>query len=307
VLRERGELAEQPLGLLRLVRRRQLGHVRAQRDDLAGGHFVAGALHVVVATTRGAVIRNVVERLASKGGPDVGGGSRARVNVGSSAVDRLRPTLGIYRDVNVGRRGDPRTLPTLTALTGGSGSSSMPAGKPPRVASDAMGNLTSAPLPPLRADDHVRGPGHAPLVVVYGDYECPFCAALELRLRELPLRVAFRHFPVRGTHPRALAAACAAEAAGLQGAFWAMHDALFADQGRLEDPHLWARAERLGLDLARFEADRRSEAVAARIAADFRGGVRAGVPTTPSLFHDGVLHAGRPGEAALARLANLAA
>jgi len=170
-----------------------------------------------------------------------------------------------------------------------------------------MGELTTAPLPPLRADDHVRGPEHAALVVVYGDYECPFCAALELRLRDLPLRVAFRHFPVRGTHPRAFAAACAAEAAGLQGAFWGMHDALFDDQGRLEDPHLWARAERLGLDLARFDTDRRGDAVAERIAADFRGGVRAGVPTTPSLFHDGILHPGRPGEEALARLVNLAA
>jgi protein-disulfide isomerase len=144
-------------------------------------------------------------------------------------------------------------------------------------------------------------------VIVYGDYECPFCAALELRLGEFELRVVFRHFPVRSTHPRAFAAACAAEAAGRQGAFWAMHDALFADQGRLEDPHLWARAERLGLDLERFDADRRDDAVAARVTADFRGGVRAGVPTTPSLFHNGALHAGRPDPEVLERLANLAA
>ena len=170
-----------------------------------------------------------------------------------------------------------------------------------------MGDLSSAPVPPLGPADHVRGPAGAPLLIVYGDYECPFCAALELRLRPLPVRVAFRHFPVRGAHPRAFAAACAAEAAGLQGAFWPMHDALFADQGRLEDPHLWARAERLGLDLARFDADRRGDPVAARIAADFRAGVRAGVPTTPTMFHDGLLHAGRPDEAVLARLANLAA
>ena len=87
-------------------------------------------------------------------------------------------------------------------------------------------------------------------MIVYGDYECPFCAALEARLGELALRVTFRHFPVRSSHPRAQAAACAAEAAALQGAFWAYHDALFADQGRLEDPHLWARASSLGLDLA---------------------------------------------------------
>ena len=72
-----------------------------------------------------------------------------------------------------------------------------------------------------------------------------------------------------------------------------MHDALFDDQGRLEDPHLWARAERLGLDLARFDADRRSPQAAERVRAQFRGGVRAGVATTPTLFVDGVRHAGR--------------
>jgi protein-disulfide isomerase len=139
----------------------------------------------------------------------------------------------------------------------------------------------------------VRGPESARLAIVYGDYECPFCAALELRLQELPVRVAFRHFPVRASHPRAFAAAHAAEAAAAQGSFWAMHDALFAEQGRLEDPHLWARAERLGLDLERFDADRRSEAVAARVREQFHGGVRAGVATTPTVFVDGVRHAGR--------------
>jgi protein-disulfide isomerase len=155
--------------------------------------------------------------------------------------------------------------------------------------------------------DHVRGPATAPLIVVYGDYECPFCAALEARLQDVTLRVAFRHFPIRASHPRAWAAACAAEAAAAQGAFWPMHDALFADQGRLEDPHLWARAERLGLDLARFDADRRSDAVAGRVKSDFRGGVRAGVPTTPTLFVDGERHPGRPDDALWQRLANLGA
>jgi protein-disulfide isomerase len=170
-----------------------------------------------------------------------------------------------------------------------------------------VADLRSAPLPPLGATDYVRGPEGAPLVVVYGDYECPFCAALEVRLERLAIRVAFRHFPVKGSHPRALAAACAAEAAAEQGAFWPMHDALFADQGRLEDPHLWERAERLGLDLARFDADRRGGAAAARVKAHFLGGVRAGVPTTPTLFLDGKRHPGRPDEALWARLANRAA
>jgi protein-disulfide isomerase len=154
-------------------------------------------------------------------------------------------------------------------------------------------DLRSAPLPPLSPDDHVRGPEGAPVAIVYGDYECPFCAQLELRLRTQPLRIAFRHFPVRASHPRALAAAHAAEAAAAQGAFWPMHDALFDDQGRLEDPHLWARAEALGLDLARFDAERRSQRVADRVKGHFRGGVRAGVVTTPTLFRDGRPYSGR--------------
>jgi protein-disulfide isomerase len=148
-------------------------------------------------------------------------------------------------------------------------------------------------VPPLGPDDHVRGPEDARAVIVYGDYECPFCAALEVRLRGLLLRVAFRHFPVRSSHPRAQAAAHAAEAAAAQGAFWEMHDSLFDDQGRLEDPHLWERAERLGLDLARFDADRRSPEIAERVKAHFHGAVRAGVVTTPTVFADGRGYSGR--------------
>jgi protein-disulfide isomerase len=139
-------------------------------------------------------------------------------------------------------------------------------------------------------------------VIVYGDYECPFCAALEARLHAVELRIAFRHFPVRSSHPRAHPAACAAEAAALQGAFWPFHDSLFADQGRLEDPHLWQRAERLGLDVARFDADRRSDAVSERVRRDFRGGVKAGVATTPTLFLEGVAYPGRPTPELLERL-----
>ena len=130
-------------------------------------------------------------------------------------------------------------------------------------------------------------------MIVYGDYECPFCAAAEVQLREREVQVAFRHFPIRSSHPRAHAAAHAAEAAAAQGAFWAMHDALFEDQGRLEDPHLWARAERLGLAVARFDADRRSDAIAQRVREQFHGGVRAGVVTTPTLFVGGERYSGR--------------
>jgi protein-disulfide isomerase len=160
-------------------------------------------------------------------------------------------------------------------------------------------DLGSAPVPEPTADDHVRGRAEALLVIEYADFECPYCAALSHRLRGRDLRRLFRHFPVRTSHPRAWPAASAAEAAGRQGRFWEMHDLLFDDQGRLEDPHLWERAAALGLDLDRFERDRRSEEVRARIQRDFDSGLRAGVVTTPTLFAAGRRLAGRIAEAEL--------
>jgi protein-disulfide isomerase len=156
--------------------------------------------------------------------------------------------------------------------------------------------LGSAPVPDLTPDDHVRGPADAQLVIEYADFECPYCAALSVKLERLRLHRVFRHFPRRTSHPRAWPAACAAEAAGLQGRFWEMHDRLFADQARLEDPHLWRHAEELELDLQRFERDRRSEAVRGRVQRDFDSGLRAGVVSTPALFVAGRMLAGRIGE-----------
>jgi protein-disulfide isomerase len=165
-----------------------------------------------------------------------------------------------------------------------------------------LSDLGSAPVPGLSEDDHVRGPAGAPLVIEYADFECPFCAAVTVKLADARLQRAFRHFPVRSSHPRAWAAACAAEAAGMQGHFWEMHDMLFADQGRLEDPHLWERATKLGLDLERFDADRRSEPVIQRVRRDFESGVRAGVVTTPTLFAGGRKYAGHVDPDELAQL-----
>jgi len=163
-----------------------------------------------------------------------------------------------------------------------------------------LSELRSAPVPELSPEDHLRGPDEAPLAIEYADFECPYCAALVARLAGSRLRRAFRHFPVRSSHPRAWAAACAAEAAGLQGCFWEMHDLLFADQARLEDPHLWERARTLGLDLERFDSDRRGDAVRARVRRDFESGVRAGVVTTPTVFAGGRMYTGQFDPAALA-------
>jgi len=143
-------------------------------------------------------------------------------------------------------------------------------------------------MPSVRDDDHVRGAVDAPLVVMYADFTCPRCAVAALELQREGARVVFRHFALKARHPRAVALAQAAEAAAAQGAFWAFHDALFADQGRIDDPHLWDRCGRLGLDLDRFEADRRSAAVVQRVQRDVRDGLRAGVTSTPKLLRPAV-------------------
>jgi protein-disulfide isomerase len=122
------------------------------------------------------------------------------------------------------------------------------------------------------------------VLVVYADLGCPHCAAAWAEIAARPARIVFRHFPVASKHPRAPALHAAAEAAGRQGRFFEMVDSLYAERGRVDDPHLWQRAQRFGLDLERFEADRRSAEVAARVQRDFESGIRGGVTATPAVF-----------------------
>lgn len=137
-------------------------------------------------------------------------------------------------------------------------------------------------MPPVGPEDHVRGKGET--LVVYADLGCPHCAAAWVEICERRASVVFRHFPVASKHPRAPALHAAAEAAGRQGRFFEMVDSLYADRGRVDDPHLWERAERFGIDLERFEADRRTDEVAARVRRDFESGIRAGVVGTPAMY-----------------------
>ncbi|HEY8640537.1 MAG TPA: DsbA family protein [Solirubrobacterales bacterium] len=148
-----------------------------------------------------------------------------------------------------------------------------------------MSDLTSAAVPPVGPDDHTRGDGEE--LIVYADLGCPHCAAAWERISVLPARLVFRHLPMASEHPRSPALHGAAEAAGSQGKFFEMVDSLFGERGRVDDPHLWERADRFGLDLERFEAERRSAAVEARVRRDFESGIRAGVTGTPALFRGG--------------------
>jgi protein-disulfide isomerase len=149
------------------------------------------------------------------------------------------------------------------------------------------------------AVDHVRGPAQASLLIVYGDYECPYTRRAYRNVERVEqqleggVRFAFRHFPLTGIHPHAWAASQAAEAAAAQGRFWDTHEILFHRQGALEDEDLVGYARELGLDLARFGEDGDSEAVQERIRRDVHSGEESGeVLGTPTLFLDGVLHAG---------------
>jgi protein-disulfide isomerase len=138
---------------------------------------------------------------------------------------------------------------------------------------------------PVGPDDHVRGGG--PETIVYLDLGCPHCAAVWPRLTGLEARLVLRHFPIAAKHPRSPALHTAAEAAAAQAAFFAMVDSLLADRSRVDDPHLWERARKLDLDLARFETDRRSEGAIARVRRDTESGLAAGVADTLAIFRDG--------------------
>ena len=154
------------------------------------------------------------------------------------------------------------------------------------------GSLRSSPVPDLRPDDHVRGEG--PLVLFYADFTCPRCGVAWERLAAADVRLVFRHLALKAKHPRAVALAHAVEAAALQDRFWALAEALYADPGRTDDPHLWAHAERLGLEVERWESDRRSDPVAARVTRDVRDALRGGAVATPTLFAGGAMLTGPP-------------
>jgi protein-disulfide isomerase len=153
--------------------------------------------------------------------------------------------------------------------------------------------------PPLSAEDHCDGPNGAELeLVMYGDFQCPYCTAaypIVKRVRDQlagRLLFAFRHFPLRDIHPDAQRAAEASEAAAAQGAFWPMHDQLYESGGALAQGELIAQAAELGLDADRLAAELDSSLHAPRVQRDVDSGLASGVTGTPGFFVAGRLHTG---------------
>ena len=160
--------------------------------------------------------------------------------------------------------------------------------------------------PPVSKRDHTIGPSNAEVVMVeYGDFECPYCAAAEPVFRALretlsdSLLFAYRHFPLAEAHPHALHAAEAAEAAGAQGKFWEMHDAIYQQQSELGSDLLHQLAVKLKLNIEQFESDLDARRYRPRVKRDFMGGMRSGVASTPAFFINGKRYEGALDRASL--------
>src|SRR6202158_509234 len=165
---------------------------------------------------------------------------------------------------------------------------------------DHSSTNSSASEAPGAEPPHIRGNPKAPVTLEeFGDFECPTCATFSVELKKIEaefgdrLRVIFREFPLYPTpHKHALIAAQAAEAAGLQGRFWEMHDKLYENQKEWKEandvmPLFIDYARQIGLDTDRFGRDLNGEVVAARIFQDGRRVHALGVTSTPSFFANG--------------------
>src|SRR2546425_6883939 len=151
----------------------------------------------------------------------------------------------------------------------------------------------------IKGGGHFRGPEEASLTLVeFGDYQCPSCGAYHPLVKEIlnrypqQLRLEFHHFPLVTIHPYSMLASKAAEAAGEQGRYWEMHDALFDHQREWSDspnaePIFVALASQMGLDSNKFMQGLRSPQLQDRILRDVEQGQNAKVDAVPTFFING--------------------
>lgn len=144
-------------------------------------------------------------------------------------------------------------------------------------------------------DDPSIGPAAAPVtIVMFGDFQCPACAAAHPILRrviaEFPnkVRLVARDFPLVTIHDNAFRAALAANAANAQGKFFEYADVLYKNQSALDDASLKKYAAGLGLNLKRFELDFTDEKAAAEVRKDMADAETYGVSWTPSIYVNGI-------------------
>jgi protein-disulfide isomerase len=160
------------------------------------------------------------------------------------------------------------------------------------VAKELTNGFLSAPRKPVLDGYATKGAKNAKTTIVeYADFECGHCKAASAVLEELvkkhpEVRVVFKHMPL-SFHTMAKKAAIAAEAAGRQGKFWPMHDAIFATQEFLTDELLLGHAKAVGLDVERFKKDLADPALAKRVDDARSEGAGYGFNATPAFLVDG--------------------
>ncbi len=143
-------------------------------------------------------------------------------------------------------------------------------------------------------DSPARGPADAWVTIIeFGDFQCRYCGEAEATIREVDrqrpgLRWVWKDLPLTNIHPRALAAAIAAQCAHAQGHFWEMHERLYQNQGAQSDSDLARYAEALGLDMAAWQPCFEYGAPNDHISADVHMALRARVAATPSFFVNGL-------------------
>ncbi|CAL1520086.1 thioredoxin domain-containing protein [Chitinophaga sp. MM2321] len=149
-------------------------------------------------------------------------------------------------------------------------------------------------IPPVNSHDHIAGGTSAATELVeYGDFQCPYCAAAFLIVKEVQqragetLKFVFRNFPLSESHEYAMDAALAAEAASRQGKYWEMFDALYSHQQLFSETLFSRLAKELDLDPEKFREDMEDNTLLSKVEADFESGVRSGVNGTPTFFING--------------------
>ncbi|HEX9511551.1 MAG TPA: DsbA family protein [Puia sp.] len=147
--------------------------------------------------------------------------------------------------------------------------------------------------------DNYSGNINAPIELVeYGDFQCEYCANVYPVIRAIQdvlgsgMRFIFRHFPFPRVYSHAIEAAVAAEAAGRQGKFWAMHNLILENQKFLTHSSYSWFAEEIKLNIREFEQDRGDYKVIRKISNDLENGVKSGVNCTPTLFINRIRYTG---------------
>lgn len=142
-------------------------------------------------------------------------------------------------------------------------------------------------------------PGAPVLLVEFADFQCPACRGARpliedaLKKYDGKARLVFKNFPL-SIHQYGEKAARGARAAQLQGKFWEMYGALFDNQERLSPAVIEELAKGFGLDMAKFQKDIESEAVADSVSRDRKQGERLDIQSTPTLYINGRLFPSTP-------------